>query len=75
MILLIISYVFSLLLSFFFYQTVILQKKEEHVNIYGHILYIIIHVCICFYIFIFILIWKIFYRKERKVWGLIAGAS
>jgi len=38
------------------YQAVILQKKEEYVNMYGHILYIIIYVYTYLYIFIYILV-------------------
>jgi len=38
------------------YQAVILQKKEKYVNMYGHILYIIIYVYTYLYIFIYILV-------------------
>jgi len=34
------------------YQAVILQNKEEYMNIYGHVLYI----SICLYIFIYFFI-------------------
>jgi len=48
-------FVYSLL--FFLYQTVILQKKEEHMNIYEQILYMIMgYIRICLYILIYILI-------------------
>jgi len=50
-ILLIIFYVFSLLLLFFLYQTVILRNKKVYIDIYEHILYIII--CLCMFIYIY----------------------
>jgi len=57
-ILLTIFYVFSLLLLFFLYQTVILQKKERNMNIYRHILYVIVYVYILLHIFTYIYIYS-----------------
>jgi len=43
---------------YFVYQTVILQKKEGYMNIF----------CMFIYVFIYILIWKIFYQG---IFGLL----
>jgi len=34
----------TIIISIILYQKVILQKKEESINMYGHISYMIIHV-------------------------------
>jgi len=46
---------------YFLYQTVILQKKEKYMNIYEHILYIII----CLYMFIYTYIYLYIFLHKK----------